>query len=57
MDNNPTKHPWTEISIEENALDMTTLSLLTYMTLGRLWMFLEPEFHCLETKMMTPAHV
>lgn len=33
------------------------LSLLTYMTLGRLWMFLEPEFHCLETKMMTPAHM
>ena len=24
MDNNVTKHPWTEISIEENALDMTT---------------------------------
>lgn len=33
------------------------LSLLPYMTLGRLWMFLEPEFHCLETKMMTPAHM
>ena len=45
IDSNATKSTQTGTGIEEKAPDLTealALSLLTYVTVGRLWMFSEP---------------